>query len=151
MRYQSRPWSCGPAALVNAARALGRRVTEGRVRRLSGSTETVGTDEHGLMVAARELGFSAVPHHSRDAATSWAFVRSNVLDGRPCLLCVDTWGHWVTAVGIVGDRVILIDPANTVKNMAELGVHTMRRSALSRRWRHPREDEPFYAIAIGHK
>ena len=151
MRYQEVTWSCGAAALVNALRSLGARVPEGKVRRLAGTNGDTGTDEHGLITAARELGFSAVPSTSRDTASAWAFVRANVLDGRPCLLCIDSWGHWVTAVGITGDRVLIVDPSNTQKNVWENGVHPLRRSALSRRWRHPREDEPFYAIAIGPK
>lgn len=150
MRYQGETFSCGPAALSNAFRTLGLRVSEAQVRKASGCTES-GTDELGLMAAAREFGFSAVPNHTRDVRGAWAFVRSNVLDGRPCLLCVDTWGHWVTVTGIVGERVIVIDPANTQKNMWENGIHPLRSRDLARRWRNPREDEPFYAIAIGHR
>lgn len=149
MRYQEESWSCGPAALVNAARALGKRVAEKRVRSLSGCTEDAGADERGLIFAARDLSLTATPHHSADSAAAWAFVRSNVLEGRPCLICVDSWGHWVTVVGIIGDRVLLYDPANTKKNQAENGVEPLTRPQLLKRWRCPKEEEPFYAIAIG--
>lgn len=148
MRYQQRSWSCGPAALVNAARAIGVRVSEGRLRKLAGTTED-GTDEHELITAARGIGLTATPHHSADQATAWAFVRANVLDGRPCLICIDQWSHWVAVVGIVGDRILLADPANTKKNMAENGTHSLSRKDLDRRWRCPAESEPFYAIAVG--
>lgn len=148
VRYQEHPWSCGPSALVNAARALGKRISEKRVRSLAGCTEA-GTDESGLIHAARGLGLTATPHHSADSATAWAFVRSNVLEGRPCLICVDSWGHWVTVVGIVGDRVIVADPANTKVNKAENGVELFTRPQLLKRWRCPNEAEPFYALAVG--
>lgn len=150
MRYQQQTWSCGPAALRNALRTLGKNVSEAQVRKVCGTDQT-GTDEVGLMAGARELGFVAVPNHTRDVHTAWAFVRSNVLDGRPCILCMDSWGHWVTVIGIVGERVILIDPARTTKNMQENGVHPLRCRDLQRRWKNPREEEPFYAIAIGRK
>ena len=149
MRYQEFGWSCGPSALVNAARTLGKRVSEKRARSLSSCTEEAGADEVGLIAAARSLGLTATSHHSAEGSAAWAFVRANVLDGHPCLICVDSWGHWVTVVGIVGDRVILVDPANTKKNMGENGVHSLSRTDLYKRWRCPRELEPFYAIAIG--
>ncbi len=149
MRYQEESWSCGAAALVNAARALGKRVAEGRVRSVSGTTHDDGTAEDGLISGARELGLTATEHHSADSAAAWAFVRSNVLEGRPCLICVDSWGHWVTVVGLVGDRVLVADPANTKKNRSENGVLSLLRKDLLPRWRCPKEEEPFYAIAIG--
>jgi ABC-type bacteriocin/lantibiotic exporter with double-glycine peptidase domain len=148
MRYQMRGWSCGPASLVNACRALGFRVAEGRIRALSGTTEE-GSDEYDLIPAARELGLTATPHHSADQAAAWAFVRANVMDGRPCLLCIDQWNHWVTVVGIVGDRVLVVDPANTKKNASENGIHSLSRPDLLRRWRHKGTEEPFYAFAVG--
>ena len=149
MRYQELAWSCGAAALVNASRALGKRIAEGRVRHLSETTEADGTDEDGLIRAARGLKMTATEHHSADSNAAWAFVRSNVSDGRPCLICVDSWGHWVTVVGIVGDRVIVVDPAKTVRNTAENGTLSLLRKDLLPRWRCPREEEPFYAIAVG--
>lgn len=143
-----RGWSCGPASLVNAGRAIGIRIAESRIRALAGSEEN-GTDEHELISAARALGFKVTPHHGTDQAAAWAFVRANVLDGRPCLLCIDQWTHWVTVVGIVGDRVLVIDPTNTKKNVGENGVHALSRPDLLRRWRCRSEQEPFYAIAVG--
>lgn len=149
MRFQMREWSCGPSALVNAIRAVGRRVAEGRIRKLAGTTQKLGTDETGLITATRELGYTAVSHSSADQTAAWAFIRANVLDGRPCLVCIDSWGHWVTVIGIVGDHVLLIDPARTKKNIAENGVHSLSRRDIFKRWRCPTEDEPYFAIAIG--
>lgn len=149
MRYQDTSFSCGPAALVNAIRVLGRRVAERRVRSLSSCTEEDGTDEQGLIAAARSLGYTASTHWSADQSAAWSFIRASVLDGKPVLLCIDNWGHWVTVIGNVGDHVILVDPANTKKNMAENGIMTLSRRDLAKRWRCKSEQEPFYAIAIG--
>lgn len=148
MRYQEHPWSCGPAALRSAGLVLGEKVAERTIRAKAGTTED-GTDEQELIHAARELGWTATPHHSADKAAAWAFVRANALDGRPVVLCLDQWTHWVTVIGIVGDKVIYFDPANTKKNMDECGITITSRTSLSKRWRCPSEEMPFYAIAIG--
>ena len=149
MRSQQRSWSCGPAALVNICRALGRRVAEGRARVLAGTTKAGGTDELGLISAARSLGLTAAVHSSSDKAAAWAFIRSNVADGRPCLLCIDQWQHWVAAIGVVGDRVLIHDPANTKANVTESGLHPLSRPDVIRRLRHQGEQNAFYVIAIG--
>lgn len=149
MRLQDLPWSCGPAALVNAARALGKKISERKIRGRAGTTQAEGTDEFGLIAAARELGFSAVQNYSVDGQAAWAFVRANILDGRPCLLCIDLWDHWVTAIGLIGDRVIVVDPSNATTNRREQGVHCLTRKNLLKRWRHRTAEEPFYSIALG--
>lgn len=149
VRLQARTWSCGAAALVNAGFGLGRKFSERRVRKLAGTTEDSGTDEVGLMNAARMLGLTATPTSSVDAASAWALVRSNVLGGKKCLLCIDNWGHWVTAIGISGDRIVVFDPTNSTRNVQENGCHSLSRRDLLRRWRHKAAEEPFYSIAIG--
>lgn len=149
MKYQALAHSCGPAALRNAAVALGVSVTEARLRALAGCTEELGTDEHGLICAAREIGLKATPHWSSDKNAAWAFVRSNVMDGRACLLCTSNWGHWVTVIGVLGDRVVLDDPSNAAANVHENGTHVLTRKQLLKRWRHRHEAEPFYAVALG--
>lgn len=149
MRYQSSEFTCGPAALGNAARALGMTISERRIVSLSGCTPELGTDEHGLIIAARELGLKATPHWTADRNAAWAFVRAAALDGRPCILCTNNWGHWVTIIGMLGDKVILDDPSNSAKNVNENGTHVLTRKQLLKRWKHRHEEEPFYAIAIG--
>ena len=143
-----RSWSCGPASIVNAARAIGVRVSEGRIRKLAGTTED-GTDESEMIQAARGIGLTATSHSSKDQAAAWAFVKANVLEGRPCCLCIDQWTHWVAVIAVVGDRVILADSANTKKNKSENGIISLSRTDLCKRWRAPGESEPFYAIAVG--
>ena len=146
--YQAEDWSCGPASIVNACRVLGLRVSERSVRSLCGTTPD-GTDDVQMIAAVRSLGLTATPHHSSDVAAAWAFVRSNAMEGRPSLICIDQWRHWVSIIGTIGGLVIIADPIDTKTNRAENGIHTMSRTALVRRWRCRNEDEPFYAIAIG--
>ncbi len=148
VRYQTRDWSCGPASIVNGCRVLGVRISERTVRAACGTTSD-GTDELQMIAGMRSLGLTATEHHSSDVATAWAFVRSNSIDGRPTLLCLDQWRHWVTIVGSVGNTVILIDSVDTKSNRSENGVHVLSRPRLMGRWRCRNEDEPFYAIAMG--
>lgn len=148
MRYQSQAWSCGPASIVNGCRVLGMRVSERSVRALCGSSPD-GTDDDQMIAGIRGLGLTATPHHSADAAAAWAFVRSNVMEGRPSLICIDQWRHWVTLIGTVGGLVILVDPVDTKSNRSENGIHAFSRPRLASRWRCRNEDEPFYAIAMG--
>lgn len=147
MRYQVTEWSCGAAAVVNACQAIGVRASESRVRRLACSGPD-GTDEVQLIGAVRGLGLKATPWGGMDGPAAWAFVRSNVAEGRPCLVCIDQWRHWVAVVASVGGRVIVADSARTRRNLAENGVHSLSRPGLIRRWRCRNEREAFYAIAV---
>jgi len=124
------------------------RVSERSVRSLCGTTHE-GTDDEQMISAIRALGLTATAHHSSDVAAAWAFVRSNAMEGRPSLICIDQWRHWVSLIGVVGGLVILVDPVDTKSNRAENGIHTLSRPRLVRRWRCRNEDEPFYAIAMG--
>ncbi len=123
-------------------------MAERTVRSLCGPVLN-GTDDAQMISAIRGLGLTATPHSSSDTAAAWAFVRSNVMEGRPSLVCIDQWRHWVTVIGAVGSLVIIADSNNTKANMAENGIHTLSRPRLVRRWRHRDEQMPFYAIAIG--
>ena len=102
-----------------------------------------------MMSGIRNLGMTATQHSSADISDAWAFIRSNCTDGRPCIICTDQWGHWVCVIGVVGTSVIIADPTFTRSNRTENGVHVMSRTKLSRRWRCPNQDRPFYAIAVG--
>lgn len=148
MRFQQREWSCGPASVVNACLALGLRVSESRVRTLSSCTQE-GADEQQLIVAIRSLGLTATEYRGTDMSAAWAFVRSNLIDGKPCLLCIDQWKHWACAIAGIGQTLVVFDPQRTRKNLAEGGIVPMTRRVLNRRWKCRNESEPFYAIAIG--
>lgn len=95
------------------------------------------------------MGVTATSHSSKDMADAWAFIRSNAMDGRPSVICIDQWKHWVVVVGVIGSSVIIVDPMGTKANRAENGIHVLSRTKLARRWRCPNEDRPFYAIAMG--
>lgn len=150
MRYQKRPYTCGPSAIVNAARALGIRVAERRVAKLAGSAKHHETDDWQMLEAIRGIGLIAEPISAENRSAAWAFVKANVNSGRPTILAIDNWSHWVAVIGVCGDRVIIADGTNTSRNHQENGILSLGRLELLRRWMHKGNGE-HYGIAIGRK
>jgi ABC-type bacteriocin/lantibiotic exporter with double-glycine peptidase domain len=137
---QERDWSCGAAALVTAALSLGREITESQARELT-DTSWDGVDEDQLKTAILTLGFRPEVLHSSDRDGAWNRLVDFLRRGIPCLLCVDEWEHWVTAVGVNRDRVVVVDPE-------DVGKTELSRGELLARWENPKEDRTFYAIAV---
>lgn len=136
MRMQSTQNNCGPASLANAFRAIGRdNVTEDKVVVLmrkhapaSDAPEQDGAGVRPLQAAAGSLGYSLVPFKFEHPGMAWAFVRHTLSEGKPSLLCIDDNSHWVTAIGLVGDAILVADPAH-----AEI-VTPMAADTLTLRW-----------------
>lgn len=152
MKSQQYPWSCGASALRNALyHAFDHRVREGHIRRLAGTTRD-GTDEVGILTAARSLGYSALEHHSESKTASWDWLYGCLSGGKPVILCLDAYQHWATAFGVLGDRVCVFDPSNFKNNRKEGGIHTMKRPKLMHRWHNARKSildkRRLYAIVV---
>jgi ABC-type bacteriocin/lantibiotic exporter with double-glycine peptidase domain len=155
VKFQSRDETCGPAALQNACRALGLRIGQERVARLCG-TSCDGTDEAGILTGIDALGLGREELRSRDVREARAWLHEQLRAGRPVLLCVDEWQHWVALVGLLGGnsgwRTVLVDSAVNAYNRAENGVHLVDARRLIRRWRASRRtaghEPPFYAVAL---
>ena len=146
MRFQTRSGYCGAGVVVNMARALGQRVSEARVRALSG-TDASGTDATGIMVALRGLGYTATEFNEESAAKAWLILHGSLTQGKPVVLSVDNDWHWVACVGDLGERVVTVDSSRVVKNMCENGVHVLDRRSLLRRWRS--STGTYYGIVAG--
>jgi hypothetical protein len=154
MRYQSTPYNCGPAALQNALKALRRHVTQTRIAELAGTTEAEGTDEHGLIRASIALDCGVDEISCREPSVAFARVYGALLVGRPVLLCVDRWSHWVTAAGVIGTSVLVVEPGGYQYATKENGVLVLSKDNLLRRWRAARRTRgksgpAYYGIAIG--
>ena len=152
MRYQ-RNNGCGPAAVVNAAKALGIRVRHPQATKASGAGHD-GVDETGIMQAVRDAGLSARPFSSNDRKESWDWLRGALVSGRVVILCVDSWSHWVLTCGLLGvDRIILIDSTRSERNKRENGIHVLTYHTLVRRWWNARQwangERRLYAICVG--
>src|SRR5512133_1355979 len=145
-RQQDKDYSCGAAALRYALTFLGRSVAEKDLRRAS-QTTFWGTDEGGIVKAARHHGCEAVIRNYRHFPAAFRSLIRYVQNGQPCILCVDDWMHWVAVAGANRDGVALFDP----KALAVAALITP--VALRRRWAHFRaaggeEDPHFFFIAI---
>lgn len=149
MKYQKSPSSCGPAAVVNALRCFGKRVSEYKVRSYTETTQEQGTNELGVMKAITSFGYSGVAFTSkkRTAGVTWL---NYALSQGPVIICVDGWNHWLTVAGKCADRFIVIDSANTKNNERENGVHVYSRREIVRRWFNRNVNE-LYGIAISKK
>lgn len=149
MRYQRKNYTCGPASLVNAGRALGVRMPkESTLAIEAGASYDLGTDEFGVMSAARANGLTATSHDTYESTVAWAWLTMHLREGRPVICCVMNWKHWVTAVGLLGDRVIYCDPSNVVTNKRENGTIVRSKSEWLKQWKNSREGR-YYGIAVG--
>lgn len=130
MQTQSDPNGCGPAALLAALQAVGLQATQEAIGGLAGLTGR-GTGVRGLQRAARLLGASASRLSSRDSTEAWLLLHATLQAGQSVVLSFDRDDHWVAAVGSLGQRVVLIDPAAVVRPM----VNVFDRAALEKPWR----------------
>ena len=148
MRYQAREDSCGAAAISNALRCYGRRVSERCIVKLAKTTPENGTDEHGIQEALAQLKFSCEGFAGRSRDQAWEWLWKQLEQGRPVI--INTWGgqHWVCVIGSVAGRVILIDSANTKNNKKENGIHVYGRVEFLKKWRNTKDSGVYFALAV---
>lgn len=111
MKFQSRKFSCGPAALHNAIEPLGIDRSEDELATLAGTT-TEGTNETGLKKAAKALGLTVKPVSEKRYDIARLKLFEHVYNHGTALLCVDEYSHWVAVVGLSAKRFIIIDSAD---------------------------------------
>lgn len=151
MKLQERMFSCGPAAVRAALYVLGHRVSEATLRKRAGTTPE-GTDEKGLMRAIRSYGHKPKEYQSESRRASWAWLKGALGRGKPVLLCVDQWDHWVAAVGRLGGKVLIFDPDSSPgrrKKYSGLEVYTEQELWI--RWMYEDEDSNkciYYGVSI---
>ncbi len=145
MQLQSGMSNCGASALSNALQALGwSGCGQEAIADLAG-TSADGTNAGGLKRAARKLGASVGIVSTRVAQDAWALLRAALLDGHAAVLSVDRDEHWLSAVGLLGHRVLLVDPAMVVRPM----LSACAREDLLRGWKGRRGS--FYGIVVGRR
>jgi ABC-type bacteriocin/lantibiotic exporter with double-glycine peptidase domain len=146
VRLQELEFSCGANAIVNALRALGRNISERRVRQLTG-TNRDGTDEHEIVQGLAALGHGSSQFESAERKPSLAWITESLRAGRPAIICVDSWQHWVLAAGMLGNGFVVIDGKRTPRNRIECGTYVYRTADFLRRWRNAREGR-YYGISV---
>lgn len=145
MRYQTAPNRCGPAAVINALRAMGLKVREEQAAQYAGTIPD-GTNEFGIMAALERYGCPFQPISERKYALAEAALFNHLRHG-PVLVLAEAGDHWVTAIGLMGDRVVIFDSQNRAFNRAENGVHMIQKGEQLRRYWLPCESKR-YAILV---
>ncbi len=105
---QPNAWLCGPFALKHALLALGVFENEWAIARAAGS-DPGGTDERELARAARQFDCSLRMirvHYPEDARQELVH---HLEQGKPVLLCIEQWDHWVTAMHHEDNQFVLFD------------------------------------------
>ena len=153
MRFQRASFDCAIASMFNAGLALGVVLDYRQLVEESGADED-GTDEIGVLQALRNSGLSSRPFSSDNRNEAWAWLKGQLLDGRPVILCLSSWRHWVCIGGLLGnDRVILIDSSRSSRNKRENGIHVVSYSRLQSQWWNARRwadgERRLYAICVG--
>jgi ABC-type bacteriocin/lantibiotic exporter with double-glycine peptidase domain len=148
MRMNVEVGYCGLATVVNVLRVFGVRVSWRNLRSLTGTT-AAGTDEQGIVYALRNYGCSVDTAHNDKVGLAWSWLIGNLTTGRPVILCCDNVSHWLAAIGLIGERIILFDSTRTQANVLECGVHVLSRRQLLRRWSARDGEHRFYGIAVG--
>ena len=146
MRFQLRPGTCGATAIVNVLKFYGFNFSENSIIPLSDTTKE-GTDDTGIKDALNALQLKHIEITTAKTKEFKAFLDIQLRIGYPIILCFDNWQHWVTLIGVTGNRYIIIDSTNTAKNIKENGVWVYSFRQLIKRSRH-KTDKTFYGIAV---
>jgi hypothetical protein len=105
-------WQCGPFALKHALLMQGVLASEWEIGKLAGTTSH-GTDENQLAGAARHYGCELPTVRKLDPEAARRELVRYLREGTPCLLCVNGWDHWVTAVQEEKGQFIVLDSQQT--------------------------------------
>lgn len=126
MRYQTKPFTCGPAAIVNALRVYGKKIPEARVAKFAGTTNN-GTDDRGVVRALRKLGCNP------SVVSLTLTVRKRVAAGIPVIIHLDKELHWVVVIGCLGQSLIAFDSDLSKNNKKEHGVRIITPEELGKK------------------
>ena len=107
---QSNRWQCGPFALQHALAFVGSFVDEDSITRAAKTTKE-GTDEKMLRRAAERFDCRLFEIRRFNEDSAFKALTNALSLGRPCLICINQWGHWVTIVGFdaKSERFVVID------------------------------------------
>lgn len=120
--------NCGPASLSNALAAVGITRTQQECETLCRTNGTDGTSIKGFQAALKTMGYGWHPINERRWDVARMLLTDCLRNGTAAVLCVDQNNHWVAAVGLIGQRILIADPADN-----ELVV-SMAPDALKARW-----------------
>jgi len=127
---QPNDYACGPFALKHALVTLGRLVDEDKIALIARTHWWSGTDEIKLARAARAFDCDLPILRTRDSRRAKRMLLDHLRRRIPVLLCVDDWGHWITAIRYEGSRFVVID-----SNLDPV-LNLLSWAQLEKRWRY---------------
>lgn len=131
--------NCGPASLANALSAMGVTKSQDECSLLCKTSATDGTPPKRLLAAIKGLGMRGVVIKEKRAPVGLLMLDHWLQRGRASILCVDNDTHWVAAIGLLNDRILVADSADN-----EL-VLSYDREALVKRWG---GDGTYYGVVL---
>lgn len=97
---------------------------EDDIAKIAGSNWWSGTSEIGLQKAARKFNCNMKYLQSSNPDDARRALNEELKKGRPCIMSVNGWEHWVTAVNYSKGNYVLIDSEHdsviTIKTAAQL-------------------------------
>jgi len=137
MKYQELPYSCGPASIINALRCFGIKKAEKTIRKTSNTNPHNGTSEEDMIRVLTGLKFCVRKHEQGQYSKAWKWLYNKLKSGSPVIISVRNWQHYVAAIGIIGNRIIIADPDYGDKE--ENGILIFDKAKLKKFWYHTRE------------
>lgn len=139
-----------------ATRALGFPVGQQKLAKLAGTTEGDGTDETGIKRGLLAAGFIPEIYSggTRWGSRNWLLVKLRL--GYPVILAVgkQRWEHWVVAVGMIGLRFLVFDPAR-LDYRVNSGVQFCTWEKLAKMWYANKKvrgsEGAYYGVAVMRK
>lgn len=118
MKFQAHYATCGPVALANALESIGITRSEEELIKLCKQRPDKGTSGGNLKRAADAMAkdgdtIQGIPLQVKVITDSrpdraLAVLLQSLDSGRPVVLCVDNWEHYVAAVGRLGGGLVSI-------------------------------------------
>lgn len=100
---------CGPFALKHALVMLGVFKHEDQISQIAGSNWWDGTNEFGLVKAAKKFKCGMKHFQSSNPKDALKLLNENLRKGTPCVLSVNNWEHWMSVVNFSRGKYIYID------------------------------------------
>lgn len=151
MRIQIFNYSCASGALRSALNCLhlsSGNFTEAKLMRLC-RTNRNGTGEKRLRSAIKKLRLYCLAWNTADRDKAFEKLFNALRVGWPVILCVDKDEHWLTAIGTIGEEIIVFDPEDTYANLMENGLHILSKPDLLKRWKGIKKK--YYGLIVSKK
>lgn len=140
MRHQRKSYWCGVAAIANALEVLGIKRSQREIAKLCHVTAADGTNETEMKRALLANGCGVDEWHESNATESAYWVRHGLSVGWPAILCADSDEHWVTVIGVCGERFLVFDPSRNS------GIEVHSAESLAARW--VNADGIYYGLGV---